>query len=367
MTTEAVTAASAPQAGSPPPIHSFNEDDGPSFSDVLDILNPLQHIPIINTLYQHLTGDSEGAVADVAGGTLWAGPIGLVSSLIDLSMRSDSGKSASDHLLSWLGLEGDDDRDVAVAQKEQANPANQTNAAAQAVAPAAIANLAAATAAPVPAPRSKLKDEKGEDDKDDTPQEASFMVFGAAGSAQPRAIAQNVAAPANPPAPQDSNIGRQGGYMVFGGQPQSKPTNPAPITANANNQGGYMSFGGSNTPAIAAPVPVQVAQIAPAPAPLPVAPVAPAAAPAAAPPTGLSPLPSHSFAAPARRIQTAPTAIPPPTTGPAAIPGHGPSQAIPLAGDTSWFAQAVNAGLNKYQAAQKLTEGDKADDSATLH
>src|SRR5271166_4743680 len=89
--------ATAPAAK--PPIQAFNESDGPSFSDVLDILNPLQHIPIINTIYQHLTGDKEGAVADVAGGTLWAGPIGLVASLVDLAVKSDSGKSVSDNIL----------------------------------------------------------------------------------------------------------------------------------------------------------------------------------------------------------------------------------------------------------------------------
>ncbi|HMA49578.1 MAG TPA: hypothetical protein VKP60_07480, partial [Magnetospirillaceae bacterium] len=81
-------------------VKAFNHDDGPHFSDVLDILNPLQHIPIINTIYQHLTGDTEGAVADVAGGTLWTGPLGLVTSLIDLAVKSDTGKSISDNLLS---------------------------------------------------------------------------------------------------------------------------------------------------------------------------------------------------------------------------------------------------------------------------
>jgi hypothetical protein len=65
-----------------------------------------------------------------------------------------------------------------------------------------------------------------------------------------------------------------------------------------------------------------------------------------------------------------------PTTGTAAIPGHHPSQAMPAMSqaDTTWFASAVTAGLDKYAAAQKLTDQDAttaatpADQaSATLH
>ena len=32
--------------------------DGFSFLDVLDIINPLQHLPVISTLYRQVTGDT---------------------------------------------------------------------------------------------------------------------------------------------------------------------------------------------------------------------------------------------------------------------------------------------------------------------
>jgi len=47
-----------------------------SFWDVLDVINPLQHIPILSSIYREVTGDTMSAVANIAGGTLFGGPIG---------------------------------------------------------------------------------------------------------------------------------------------------------------------------------------------------------------------------------------------------------------------------------------------------
>jgi hypothetical protein len=109
--------------------------------------------------------------------------------------------------------------------------------------------------------------------------------------------------------------------------------------------------------------PIQPARAVPASLP----PIGPATADAVAnsvPPGGgpatLSPLPARGgFAAPARRTQVTPNALPMPTTGPAAVPGHfTQTQAVPAMtqGDANWFAQAVNNGLDKYAAAQKLAD-----------
>lgn len=52
-----------------------------TFNDLLDTLNPLQHIPVISDIYRELTGDSISEQARVMGGTLYGGPIGLISSV----------------------------------------------------------------------------------------------------------------------------------------------------------------------------------------------------------------------------------------------------------------------------------------------
>jgi len=56
-------------------------DGNLTFWDFLDIINPLQHIPGISSLYRAVTGDEIGSVAKIAGGTLFGGPLGAASSL----------------------------------------------------------------------------------------------------------------------------------------------------------------------------------------------------------------------------------------------------------------------------------------------
>jgi len=51
-------------------------DNGLDFLDVLDLVNPLQHIPVVSTLYRSLTGDQISPGMRVAGGALYGGPIG---------------------------------------------------------------------------------------------------------------------------------------------------------------------------------------------------------------------------------------------------------------------------------------------------
>ena len=50
--------------------------DGLNFRDVLDLINPLQHIPIVGNIYRNLTGDIAAPGIRIAGGALFGGPIG---------------------------------------------------------------------------------------------------------------------------------------------------------------------------------------------------------------------------------------------------------------------------------------------------
>lgn len=47
-----------------------------SFWDVLDIVNPLQHIPVVGNIYRSITGDEISNVARVAGDALYGGVVG---------------------------------------------------------------------------------------------------------------------------------------------------------------------------------------------------------------------------------------------------------------------------------------------------
>ena len=62
MTDAAV--ATATSAAPPPAVHAnaWHNADGFGFRDVLDIINPLQHLPIISSIYRWATGDSSTTV-----------------------------------------------------------------------------------------------------------------------------------------------------------------------------------------------------------------------------------------------------------------------------------------------------------------
>jgi hypothetical protein len=55
-------------------------EDGYSFGDVIDMINPLQHLPVIGMIYRKITGDTIKPISNIIGGTIFGGPVGAVSS-----------------------------------------------------------------------------------------------------------------------------------------------------------------------------------------------------------------------------------------------------------------------------------------------
>lgn len=60
-------------------------------ADVIDIVNPLHHIPIVSNLYQSATGDTISSVAQIVGGGLFGGPVGALVSMGLVAYRSSQG------------------------------------------------------------------------------------------------------------------------------------------------------------------------------------------------------------------------------------------------------------------------------------
>ncbi len=85
--------------------------DGFNFLDILDIINPLQHIPFVSNLYRALTGDTIAPASRVAGGALFGGPIGAAVSLVNSIVAEWSGKDMSDHVVAFF-TGGDSDGDA---------------------------------------------------------------------------------------------------------------------------------------------------------------------------------------------------------------------------------------------------------------
>ncbi len=81
------------------------EDGGFSFHDLVSVINPLQHIPVVATLYRAITGDTIKPLARVAGDTLYGGWMGCVSSVANLVFEKETGKDFGDTVLAFV--EGD--------------------------------------------------------------------------------------------------------------------------------------------------------------------------------------------------------------------------------------------------------------------
>ena len=81
---------------------SFFGDDGFSFSDLIDIVNPLQHIPVVSTFYRETTGDEISAAPRMMGSTLFFGPLGFVSALANVVVEENTGMDIGEHMTSWV-------------------------------------------------------------------------------------------------------------------------------------------------------------------------------------------------------------------------------------------------------------------------
>jgi hypothetical protein len=80
----------ASNSNTPPPGNgtSLFGEDGFTFGDVIDIVNPLQHIPIINSIYRKISGDTIAPAMEIAGGALFGGPLGAALSFVTTIFQS---------------------------------------------------------------------------------------------------------------------------------------------------------------------------------------------------------------------------------------------------------------------------------------
>lgn len=83
-------------------------DKGLSFGDILDIVNPLQHIPIVSTLYRMITGDEISQGARMIGGAVYGGPVGLLGAGLVAAFEEASGGSVETHVASLFSDDSED-------------------------------------------------------------------------------------------------------------------------------------------------------------------------------------------------------------------------------------------------------------------
>ena len=122
---ETLEAAPRRDIGGAGPEHWQRErvvDDVPqvelTLDDVLDIINPLQHIPLVSSIYRSVTGDQITGSARIIGDTLFGGPIGFVASLVNAITEEVSGRDLGANVLA--ALIGDDDGELTAPEVQTA-------------------------------------------------------------------------------------------------------------------------------------------------------------------------------------------------------------------------------------------------------
>lgn len=123
---------------------SSNTDDSQresySFFDFLDIINPLQHLPVINIAYRALTGDEIKPSSAIIGGSIYSGPVGAASGIINAILQEETGKDLGGNLIALVkddtaqetktaqqtGQNAYDDLPVALLAFAQTPPPSQT-------------------------------------------------------------------------------------------------------------------------------------------------------------------------------------------------------------------------------------------------
>ena len=112
-------------------VVSSNDANVMSFGDFLDMINPLQHIPLISAVYRSVSGDTINPVSRIAGDALYGGILGVASAGVaaagaigdEVFSALNDGKTMSGTVVA--ALFGKDDSASAV-QVATAAPANDS-------------------------------------------------------------------------------------------------------------------------------------------------------------------------------------------------------------------------------------------------
>lgn len=94
-------------AASHPAAPGGGDDQQLTFWDLLDIVNPLQHLPLISGIYRRITGDEIEPAMRFLGGALYGGVIGAAAAVASMIVEDVSGRDIGGHVIATLF--GDDE------------------------------------------------------------------------------------------------------------------------------------------------------------------------------------------------------------------------------------------------------------------
>lgn len=109
----------------PDPAGSNSNEFG--FADLLDMINPLQHIPVVGSIYREITGDEIKPIGKLVGGAVFGGPIGAGAALVNVVVKEETGRDVTGNAIA-LAM---NDFKAPAKIKPQAHPETRLNEAVQ--------------------------------------------------------------------------------------------------------------------------------------------------------------------------------------------------------------------------------------------
>ena len=95
-----------------------NKSAGLSFPDLVDIINPLHHLPIVGSIYREITGDKIEPIPRITGSSIFFGPLGFFSAAINVFVEEITGKDIQNHISSVFNFKNDTNLDNQNVKKD---------------------------------------------------------------------------------------------------------------------------------------------------------------------------------------------------------------------------------------------------------
>jgi hypothetical protein len=108
----------------------FGADGKFGWDDFLDVINPLQHIPIVAQIYRAVTGDQINGAAELIG-AIPLGPIGflgMAGAIADLAVKDTTGKDIGDNVAAAIFGDGGSATDNMAAKPGSGSPSGTVTA-----------------------------------------------------------------------------------------------------------------------------------------------------------------------------------------------------------------------------------------------
>ncbi len=94
--------------------------DGFDFGDLLDLVNPLHHLPVVSALHREITGDAIAPGPRLIGSAVFGGPVGVAASMVNLAVENATGRDIGAHAMALFDGGGETPPTTATVASAQA-------------------------------------------------------------------------------------------------------------------------------------------------------------------------------------------------------------------------------------------------------